>query len=219
MHPLLAGLDPAQPGFARRMRGLLSGCLLLLVAATLLAAIVLPRRLPRLGFWTGVVQLELGMHRSAERGARRLIQAAPEASFDPYRLLAASLRRQGRDDEQLAVLDEAALRLPESWRAQGNRCWYHSLFGDPSAAMDACDRAVALAPDDDSAALTWRGVARALGGDDPGALDDLRAAVARGEAAGRRDAAHLRVRAWLAALEAGQDPFDAATLTRERERF
>ena len=190
-----------------------------LLAASLAMAVVLPRRLPRLGFWTGVLQLELGLHGSAERSARRLIQDAPRASYDPYRLLAAALRRQGRFDAQLAVLDEAALRLPESWRAQGNRCWYHSLFGDPGSVLAACDRAVALAPSDDSAALTWRGVARWLSGDPEGALEDLRAAVARGEAAGRRDAAHLRVRAWLTALEAGQDPFDADTLDRERERF
>lgn len=95
-------------------------------------------------------------------------------------------------------------------------CWYGSLDGRPADVLPACERAVALLPDQGEVRDS-RGLARALTGDRPGAIDDFSAFVAWA----RQDTArapHAAVReAWIAALRAGRDPFDAATLHALRD--
>ncbi len=81
--------------------------------------------------------------------------------------------------------------------------------------MVACERAVALEPENGNI-LDSRGLARALTGDLEGARKDFENAVAWAEETGF-DAAFIESRtAWIAALQAGENPFDEATLEQLR---
>lgn len=78
-----------------------------------------------------------------------------------------------------------------------------------------CERAVAFEPDH-GGILDSRGLARALTGDLKGARKDFDNAVAWAEETGH-DAAFIESRtAWIAALKAGKNAFDEATLEQLR---
>jgi WD40 repeat protein len=94
-------------------------------------------------------------------------------------------------------------------------CWDGALAGQAQAVLPACDRAVSLAPAD-GGILDSRGLARALAGDGAGAIQDFELAVQWAEETGY-DAAFIASRtAWIAALRAGENPFDATTLAQLR---
>ena len=99
----------------------------------------------------------------------------------------------------------------DSWN---NVCWDGSLDGAASAVMPACERAVALAPED-GGIRDSRGLARALTGDLKGAIEDFEFFVKQAEATGSGANVDWR-RAWIAALQDGENPFDAATLEQLR---
>jgi len=71
----------------------------------------------------------------------------------------------------------------------------------------ACEKAVDLEPEGASYRGS-RGLARALTGDSAGAIDDFRFFL--DQWSGDLEAAQRQ--AWIAVLEAGQNPFGAATL-------
>jgi tetratricopeptide (TPR) repeat protein len=125
----------------------------------------------------------------------------------------------GEYDAALATLQKAiemspALEMPGAdWNTL---CWLGSLSGSLSKhradVLDACERAVALAPEG-GVERNSRGLARALTGDPEGAIQDFEFYVEwyrRREVA--CDMSGTRRLAWIAALKAGQNPFDAATL-------
>lgn len=90
-------------------------------------------------------------------------------------------------------------------------CWAHGLEAEWAVALSFCDRAVALDPTGagrDSRAVVLAGLGRF-----PEAASDLTAYLATNPAAVGRAA---RV-AWLAELQAGRNPFDAAALARLRQ--
>jgi hypothetical protein len=92
-------------------------------------------------------------------------------------------------------------------------CWFGAIDGFAGIVLPACERAVALADEGTIAPYRdSRGVARALSGDRAGAIDDFKFFIAW--AKGREaNAQEMSVRqAWLATLQSGGDPFDAATL-------
>jgi tetratricopeptide (TPR) repeat protein len=216
---VVAYFDPAVAGFGRRMWRLARWGLLA-VAAALLALGVFLLRLPQARYWWGVTQLEAGFPAAAARTAQGAIDEGLATHYGFYRLLAAGQRRTGRIAEQLATFDEAVRRFPDFWFAQGHRCWYGSLFGDARRVLDSCDRAVDLAPKSRGEPLAWRGVARALSGDRAGAIADLEAAMARWDGGSQWGSPYVkRRREWLRQLKAGKDPFDEATLDRERRSF
>lgn len=105
----------------------------------------------------------------------------------------------------------------EDWN---DLCWRGATWNHAALVLDACETAVKLAPDDGSIRDS-RGLARALTGDVPGAIEDFEFAVQRRIEAGA-DASLIASRTdWLAALRAGQAPadiFDAATLEGLRQR-
>lgn len=94
-------------------------------------------------------------------------------------------------------------------------CWRGSMTGLATEVMSACERAVALAPED-GRILDSRGLALALTGDIQGAIEDFAFAVQSAEAADLgADFVESRT-AWIAMLKDRKNPFDEATLDKLR---
>ena len=107
-------------------------------------------------------------------------------------------------------------------RLNNSICWYGSLSQFAETVLESCDRAVEFAPETDRPYYRdTRGLARALANDPHGAIDDFRAFVQWAQETGARNSTFDRYgrtrQEWIAALEAGRNPFaDAAVLTALR---
>jgi WD40 repeat protein len=99
--------------------------------------------------------------------------------------------------------------LPKSWN---NLCRHGSLNGSAKEAMFACEKAVNLAPNNvyirDS-----RGLARALIGDNPGAIEDFQAFV---KYPGISKKYTEKRQGWIKELQAGKNPFTDEVLQELR---
>jgi tetratricopeptide (TPR) repeat protein len=139
----------------------------------------------------------LANHAGALAGLGRAGAAAPvrdRATSIVSRTVATFLSAESRD----SVVEAGA------WN---NLCWFGSLVGASSEALSACERGVAVS----GGSITIRdsrGVARAMTGDFPGAIDDFNAFV-------NSDPEHRHAntrRTWIAELEAGRNPFTEARI-------
>ena len=84
--------------------------------------------------------------------------------------------------------------------------------------MPACERAVELSPDDQKNYYRdSRGIARALTGNLAGASEDFRFYLEWAPAHEQSEAQISKRQHWLRELEAGRNPFDAATLEALRK--
>lgn len=215
----LAYFDPAEPGYVGRLARV---GLVLLAAGTcgLCGLLFAAGQVPLGRFSAGVLLLETGQSGPAERIALDLVAEHPGQAAYYYELLAAVYRRTGRQDQQLAVWDQAVQEMPASWSTHSHRCWFGSLFGDPQTVLGSCDAGVALAPPREGFGHARRALARLRLGDREGAAADLREALQRWEAYGGapRWLEDSR-RRWLQSLEDGENPLDEQTLRHEQERF
>ena len=130
--------------------------------------------------------------------------------------------RDGEIDEATEIYEVIANGEPDfeipagSWNSL---CWNSSLWGKP--VLTACEDAVQLAVRSNSGQVAnirdSRGIARALTGDYSGAIVDFQVFVQRYKGDSSRVAQVVQREAWIAKLEAGQNPFDEATLKALRE--
>lgn len=90
-------------------------------------------------------------------------------------------------------------------------CWQGSLDGFAEVSLPACEHAVTLASAEGEYSDS-RGLARALTGDYSGARADFKRYLAWAEQSGRTVSRTTERARWIAELEAGRNPFDAATL-------
>ena len=95
-------------------------------------------------------------------------------------------------------------------------CWFGSLWDRAAAVLHACEQAVTLAPDNGSVHQS-RGVARALIGNYNGAIADLQFFLSWGKAQQIDAALIAKHQDWIEGLQAGRNPFDAATLEGLRQ--
>jgi thioredoxin-like negative regulator of GroEL len=126
------------------------------------------------------------------------------------------LARDGRIVEAVDAYREAREmdpRLMVSAQHLNTLCWEGALWEHAADVMEACEEAVALSPDNANIRDS-RGVARALAGDLDGAIADLLFFVER---TGSEEARAQR-RAWIDALEAGQNPLTLEVLVSLRGR-
>jgi hypothetical protein len=95
-------------------------------------------------------------------------------------------------------------------------CWAYMLDEEPETALPYCDKAVALAPA--GPGRDSRGIVYAQMGRLTEAIADLEeyAASLRRTDPARHDRELARYQTWLAALRAGQNPFDGPTLDQLR---
>lgn len=96
-------------------------------------------------------------------------------------------------------------------------CWFGSLSGHATDVMDACERAVDLAPSS-GFIRNNRGLARALTGDYAGAIEDFEFYVEWLKENGQYERDRSQREAWIPELEAGRNPFDAETLDMLRDQ-
>jgi tetratricopeptide (TPR) repeat protein len=162
---------------------------------------------------------------------REALALEPDLDIDPQReaasIAAPALVEQGRDLAQQGDVAGAVARFQEAlaleptiatnsiraedWNAL---CWYGATWNQAALVVDACDTAVNLAPEDGDIRDS-RGLARALTGDVPGAIEDFEFAVQQAQETGYDQALIESRTDWIEALRAGTDPqeiFDAATL-------
>jgi hypothetical protein len=102
---------------------------------------------------------------------------------------------------------------PPAW---DQLCWEGSLAGHAGDLREVCDRAVAASPGD-GLFQDSRGLARALTGDLTGAATDFKGFVAWAPTRGIDEERIAKRREWIAALEAGRNPFNEATLQALRD--
>ena len=94
----------------------------------------------------------------------------------------------------------------DSWN---NLCWQGSLRGHAKDVLSACEKAVALAPDDGNVRDS-RGLARALTGNTKGAIEDFQAFIAQTEDKERK----LQRQGWVKVLSVGKNPFTQQEINR-----
>jgi tetratricopeptide (TPR) repeat protein len=143
-----------------------------------------------------------------------------------------ALVRQGHVPEALAAYADAQQRDPtlnisaEQW---DRLCWFGSVWDRAATVLHACEQAVTLTPNDGEVHYS-RGVARALTGDDNGAIADLEFSITRYIADEQLFLAFgleqiktslmallAKRQGWIEAIQAGRNPFEAATLEELRQ--
>lgn len=93
-------------------------------------------------------------------------------------------------------------------------CWEGSLDGHAREVMPSCELAVSLAPSDTNFRDS-RGLARALAGDTPGAIQDFEAFIRNPS---QDKSMVVQRQEWVNALKAGQKPFTAEVLKALQSR-
>ncbi len=92
-------------------------------------------------------------------------------------------------------------------------CWFGSLSGYAAEVLKVCEQGVKLAGRDRKAGNSdSRGIARAITGDYAGAIEDFNMFIAWSKENGQYEEYGAKRKAWVTALEAGQNPFDTETL-------
>jgi WD40 repeat protein len=123
-----------------------------------------------------------------------------------------SLVREGKVREAIAAYAQAQKLAPTleiSANSWDKLCWYGSLHRHAKDVMFACEKAVALAPED-GGIRDSRGVARAIAGNKKGAIEDFQAFI---KWTGSADYKSHRQR-WIDALKAGKTPFTDEEISR-----
>jgi tetratricopeptide (TPR) repeat protein len=134
--------------------------------------------------------------------------------------LVAKGAKQGDIREAIAAFTTAQESDPhlqidaEAWNAL---CWSGSLWDFAPDVLAACERAVALAPEDGNSRDS-RGVARALTGDYPGAIEDFQRFLEWGAKNHAPEEQIQQRRDWLRMLQAQQNPINAQLLQRLRKK-
>jgi tetratricopeptide (TPR) repeat protein len=155
----------------------------------------------------------------------------PNLALDPekeaQRLAASGLVDKGRELAKQGAIREAMAAFAEAQASDPNLeiaaapwnslCWFGSLSGFASDVMAACERAVALEPHN-GGIRDSRGVARALTGDYPGAINDFQRYLEWGLKNGKSEE-HIRQRQdWIRMLQANQNPFNEELLKLIRDQ-
>lgn len=155
-----------------------------------------------------------GDYEQAIRDYTKVLELKPEADAANNRgdLYAA----QGDYQQAIADYTQAVELDPKYLLSWNSLCRVNSLIGSPAKGMAACERAVALAPDN-GAIRDNRGLARALTGDYRGAIEDFKFYVEWSKENDLYEPYGLNREAWIAELEAGRNPFDEATLEELRQ--
>jgi len=120
------------------------------------------------------------------------------------------LAREGKITEAIGKYQEAQqmdselIISAEQWNAL---CWNGSLYGQAAKVMDACEKAVALAPKN-RGIRDSRALARALTDNIQGAIEDYQFAIEKSD----QEEYKSKAQGWLDALQKGENPFSEEVL-------
>lgn len=117
-------------------------------------------------------------------------------------------------EEAIAAYGETQKIEPELELSTGDwnkLCWYGSLWEYTQEVMDGCERAVALAPKN-AGIRDSRGLAGALSGDHPGAIDDFVTYVDWLVKNGGNEYEKSQRKLWISELVSDRNPFNEETL-------
>ena len=162
---------------------------------------------------------------------KQALELDPNLTRDPSkevrRLAAPGLVEKGRELAKRGAIREAMAAFAAVQASDPNLeiaaaswnslCWFGSLGGFATDVMAACERAVALEPDN-GGIRDSRGVARALTGDYPGAINDFQQYLEWALKNGKSEE-HIRQRQdWIRMLQANQNPFNKELLKLLRDQ-
>jgi len=145
----------------------------------------------------------------------RAIELAPDAP-EAYFNRGLAYFRQGERDLWLSDLEQVLALNPDEAGVYNALCWAYALDREPDQALSFCDKAVAL--DQTGFSQDSRGIVYAELGRHADAAADFEAFLSwlRQQPAGEYARYGPKREAWIDALQAGRNPFDAATLERLR---
>jgi tetratricopeptide (TPR) repeat protein len=145
----------------------------------------------------------------------RAVELAPDAP-EAYFNRGLAYIRQGKRDLWLSDLEQALALNPDEAGVYNALCWAYALDQEPDQALSFCDKAVALDPTGFS--QDSRGVVYAELGRYAEAARDFEVFLnwLRQQPTREYERYGPRREAWLDALRAGRNPFDAATLEELR---
>jgi tetratricopeptide (TPR) repeat protein len=145
--------------------------------------------------------------------AYRRIGLVQKATGDTAAVLA-SYRQALTMFEQLRQADPTNAQVQRDLTEAANGvCWIGTLAGAAAEVLPDCERAVTLADGHEVGFFRdSRGLARALTGDVRGAIEDFSAFVEWAQGRAEYEPLMAKRRTWMAELEAGRNPFDAATI-------
>jgi regulator of sirC expression with transglutaminase-like and TPR domain len=113
-------------------------------------------------------------------------------------------------------VDKAIELEPERAGAWNMLCWGYAVEGKADLAMEFCEQAVALDPQPN--VIDSRGLAHALLGNTEQAIADFEVFIDWLEAQPNRQDTLDERKAWVAALQAGEDPFTPDVLAGLRNQ-
>jgi DNA polymerase III delta prime subunit len=123
--------------------------------------------------------------------AQTVMSSDPEQAYDHY-IIAAEI-------------------YPDNSTLLNDVCWAGSLAGHADEVVEVCEKAVELAPDN-GLYRDSRGLCRALTGDYGGAIEDFEFYVEWAKENGEDEQDRAKREVWIAALEAGENPFTEEVL-------
>jgi hypothetical protein len=143
----------------------------------------------------------------------------PQQRASMHSLRADAYDRLGDIEAAIADYEQAVELGEEDPDILNNLCWDYGITGQPDLALPYCERAVEgdpSPPNRDS-----RGLANAQLGNTDAAITDFRAVVDDLEGATDPELQAIRAdrQAWIAALEAGDNPITADVLAKLREEW
>ncbi len=130
------------------------------------------------------------------------------------------LAEKGEINAALKAFAEAQANDPSfkiSSYTWNNLCWEASVRGFVADVMFACEKAVELEPDN-GGNRDSRGVARALTGDFPGAIEDFQHYIQWAQKQNRWKKRILQRQDWIKKLQAKQNPFNEEVLKQIRDQ-
>ena len=165
-------------------------------------------------YYRGVSHHDLGNLDKARRDYERVLELSPDDVYAQYGIGQLDYA-EGNLETALESFVRATELDPEYASPFNSACWSYSLLGQPEEALPYCDSAIALDP------LPYyydsRGLANALLGNTDAAIDDFQVYVDEfSDSEEDRDLVEKR-EDWIAALEAGEDPFTPEVLEALRD--